>query len=220
MAAGHSTDHRNVVLIDTLIPRERSIALAFTCHEHSGASSIIFAPLSQLIITGGKKGDIFIFDIRQRTQKDHFHAHDSAVKCIALEPNEEFFATGSADGDIKVWSFYGSNRTLLYSFPGEHARNTFFRNIGMGVSHLYIDTCGRLFSCGADGSLKMRHLPTLECQPTNFFLPNSQSTASLVFGSSNIVVDNENNDQQQQQQNGLANASESNNYFINGTTII
>lgn len=105
MAAGHSTDHRNVVLIDTLVPRERSIVLTFACHEHNGASSIVFAPLSQSIITGGKKGDIFIFDIRQRIQKDHFHAHDSAVKCIALEPNEEFFATGSADGDIKVHSF-------------------------------------------------------------------------------------------------------------------
>ncbi|KAH7643602.1 dmx-like protein [Dermatophagoides farinae] len=222
MAAGHSTDHRNVVLVDTLVPRERSIVLAFACHEHNGASSIIFAPLSQLIITGGKKGDIFIFDIRQRIQKDHFHAHDSAVKCIALEPNEEFFATGSADGDIKVWSLYGSNRSLLHSFPGEHARNTFFRNIGMGVSHLYIDTCGRLFSCGADGSLKMRHLPTLECQPTNFFMPHSQSSASLIFGNSNNTVDNDHDQQQQQQQqqqNRPSNSYESNNY-INGTTII
>ena len=28
--------------------------------------------------------------------------HESAVKCIALDPNEEFFITGAADGDIKV----------------------------------------------------------------------------------------------------------------------
>lgn len=75
-------------------------------------------------------------------------------------------------------------KNLLYSFPGEHSRNTFFRNIGMGVSHLYIDNCGRLFSCGADGSLKMRHLPTLECQPTYFFLPNSESNVNLVLGKS------------------------------------
>ena len=98
---------------------------------------------------------------------------------------------------FKVWSLYGSNRSLLHSFPGEHARNTFFRNIGMGVSHLYIDTCGRLFSCGADGSLKMRHLPTLECQPTNFFMPHSQSSASLIFGNSNNTVDNDHDQQQQ-----------------------
>lgn len=47
----------------------------------------------------------------------------------------------------------------FYSFPGEHSRNTLFRNIGMGVSNLYIDQQGHLFSCGADGSMKMRILP-------------------------------------------------------------
>ena len=57
----------------------------------------------------------------------------------------------------KVWSL-GPVSVLLFSFPGEHSRNTLFRNLGMGVSHLYIDAYGRLFSCGADGSLKVRLL--------------------------------------------------------------
>lgn len=74
---------------------------------------------------------------------------------------------------------------MLYSFPGEHARNTFFRNIGMGVSNLCIDNCGRLFSCGADGSLKMRHIPTIECQPTQFFLPTSPTNISLFNDDNN-----------------------------------
>lgn len=102
MTAGHSTDHRNVVLWDTLLPAKKCMVTSFSCHEHHGASSILYAPLNQLILTGGKKGDLFIFDMRQRIQRDRFQAHDSAVKCIALDPGEEFFATGSADGDIKV----------------------------------------------------------------------------------------------------------------------
>lgn len=34
----------------------------------------------------------------------HFpQAHDNnAIKCLAMDPHEEFFVTGSADGDIKV----------------------------------------------------------------------------------------------------------------------
>ena len=47
----------------------------------------------------------------------------------------------------------------LYSFPGEHAKSSLFRNIGMGVSHIYVDHAARLYSCGADGSLKLRQLP-------------------------------------------------------------
>lgn len=88
----------------------------------------------------------------------------------------------------QVWSLFGHNgQRLLYSFAGEHQRNTFFRNIGMGVSHLYIDNCGRLFSCGADGSLKMRHLPTVECQPRWFFSPTSPSSQSLLFGDTELA---------------------------------
>lgn len=56
--------------------------------------------------------------------------------------------------------------SLLHSFPGEHTKSTLFRNMGMGVSHLYLDASGRLFSCGADGSLKVRQLPD---RNDNFF---------------------------------------------------
>ncbi|RWS14486.1 dmX-like protein 2, partial [Dinothrombium tinctorium] len=158
VTAGHSTDHKNVVLWDTLLPSKKSMVTTFSCHEHHGASAVLYAPLNQLLITGGRKGDVFIFDMRQRTKRHNFQAHESAIKCMTLDPGEDFFVTGSADGDIKVWSL-GAVHILLYSFPGEHSRSTLFRNIGMGVSHLYVDAAGRLYSCGADGSMKLRQLP-------------------------------------------------------------
>lgn len=102
LTAGQSTDHKNVALWDTLLPTKKCLVTSFACHEQHGASAILYAPLNQLLITGGKKGDIFLFDMRQRTQRDKFQAHDSAVKCMALDPGEEYFVSGSADGDIKV----------------------------------------------------------------------------------------------------------------------
>lgn len=39
---------------------------AFTCHDQ-GASSLIYAPQHQVLISAGKKGDVCIFDVRQRT---------------------------------------------------------------------------------------------------------------------------------------------------------
>lgn len=87
---------------DTLLPAKKSLVTSFACHEHHGASAVVFAPLNQLLITGGRRGDCFVFDMRQRLQKHKVQAHESAVKCLALEPGEEFFASGSADGDIKV----------------------------------------------------------------------------------------------------------------------
>lgn len=63
---------------------------------------MILAPQHQLLISGGKKGDINIFDVRQRQQRHRFQAHESAIKCLALDPHEEFFVSGAGDGDIKV----------------------------------------------------------------------------------------------------------------------
>lgn len=58
-----------------------------------------------MLISAGKKGDICVIDIRQRQIRQRFQAHESAIKCLAMDPSEEFFVTGSADGDIKV-SFF------------------------------------------------------------------------------------------------------------------
>jgi WD40 repeat protein len=74
---------------------------AFSCHDQ-GASSLVYAPQHQLVISAGKKGDVCIIDVRQRQLRHRFQAHESPIKCLAIDPGEEFFVTGSADGDIKV----------------------------------------------------------------------------------------------------------------------
>ncbi|XP_063708500.1 dmX-like protein 2 isoform X2 [Culicoides brevitarsis] len=157
--AGHSSENKNVCIWDTLLPQKKSLITTFTCHEQ-GASALAYAPQHQLLITTGKKGDVCLFDMRQRVLRHRFQAHDGSIKCIALDPHEEFFVTGSADGDIKVWGL--SVHSQLYCFIGEHARSSFFKNIGQGVTQLHIDQVGRLLSCGADGSMKVRQLPDRE----------------------------------------------------------
>jgi len=49
--------------------------------------------------------------------------------------------------------------TPLFFYPGEHKHSSFFKNIGQGVTQIQIDQVGRMFSCGADGSMKVRSLP-------------------------------------------------------------
>nr|CAD7199839.1 unnamed protein product [Timema douglasi] len=132
------------------------VAASFSCHDQ-GASSVVYAPQHQLLISAGKKGDVCLLDVRQRQVRHRFVAHESPVKCLAIDPAEEFFVTGAADGDIKVWALSGHN--ALHSFSGEHARSSFFKNIGQGVTQLHVDGGSRLFSCGADGSMKVRQLP-------------------------------------------------------------
>lgn len=153
--AGQSSENKNINIWDTLLPQKKSCVSAFTCHDQ-GSSCMCFAPQHQLLISCGKKGDVCIFDVRQRTLKHRFQAHDATIKCIALDPHEEFFATGSAEGDIKIWSL--NQYSLINTYAAEHAKNSFFKHIGQGVSQVHIDNYGRLFSCGSDGCMKVRQL--------------------------------------------------------------
>ncbi|KAM7424441.1 hypothetical protein PAMA_000676 [Pampus argenteus] len=154
--AGQSNDNRNVCLWDTLISPSNTMVHAFPCHEN-GATVLQYAPKQQLLITGGRKGFVCVFDIRQRQLLHTFQAHDSAIKALALDAFEDFFVTGSAEGNMKVWKLAGHG--LMHSFSTEHAKQSIFRNIGAGVMQVETRPGNRIFTCGADGTLKMRVLP-------------------------------------------------------------
>ncbi|XP_040012399.1 dmX-like protein 1 isoform X3 [Xiphias gladius] len=154
--AGLSTDNRNVCLWDTLVTPANSLVHAFCCHE-SGATVLAMAPRQQLLITGGRKGWISVLELPHRHQRQSFQAHDSPVKALAVDPIEDCFISGSAEGNIKVWSL--ATQCLLYAFQNEHARQSLFRNLGTGVMQIEVGPANHIFSCGADGTMKMRILP-------------------------------------------------------------
>ncbi|XP_031221515.1 dmX-like protein 1 isoform X2 [Mastomys coucha] len=166
--AGLSSDNRNICLWDTLVAPANSLVHAFTCHD-SGATVLAYAPKHQLLISGGRKGFTCVFDLRQRQQRQLFQSHDSPVKAIAIDPTEEYFVTGSAEGNIKIWSL--STFSLLHTFINEHARQSIFRNIGTGVMQIETGPANHIFSCGADGTMKMRILPD-QFSPLNEVLKN------------------------------------------------
>ncbi|XP_071437366.1 dmX-like protein 1 isoform X4 [Pithys albifrons albifrons] len=154
--AGLSSDNRNICLWDTLVSPTNSLVHAFICHD-SGATVLAYAPKHQLLISGGRKGFTCVIDLRQKQQQQLLQSHDSPVKAIAVDPTEEYFVTGSAEGNIKVWSL--STFNLLHTFINEHTRQSLFRNIGTGVMQIETGPANHIFSCGADGTVKMRILP-------------------------------------------------------------
>ncbi|XP_059808780.1 dmX-like protein 2 isoform X3 [Hypanus sabinus] len=164
--AGQSNDSRNVCLWDTLISPHNSLVHGFVCHEN-GATVLQYAPKQQLLISGGRKGFVCIFDLRQRQLLHTFQAHDSAIKALALDSAEDYFITGSAEGNMKVWRL--TSHGLIHSFTNEHAKQSIFRNIGAGIVQLEIRPDNRTFSCGADGTLKTRVLPDYLNIPSGIF---------------------------------------------------
>ncbi|TSL10182.1 DmX-like protein 1 [Bagarius yarrelli] len=162
--AGLSTDNRNVCLWDTLLMPSSSLVHGFICHE-SGATVLALAPKQQLLLSGGRKGWISVLDLTLKLQRQSFQAHDSAVKALAVDATEASFVSGSAEGNIKVWNML--TQSLLHTFPNEHARQSIFRNLGTGVMQIETAPGNHVFSCGADGTMKMRLLPDRASSYTN-----------------------------------------------------
>ncbi len=67
-----------------------------------GPPALLLAPLRYQLVGAGKRGLVSVWDLRQQRQVHFFKAHDQAIKCLAMDPGEEFFVTGSVAGDIKV----------------------------------------------------------------------------------------------------------------------
>lgn len=152
---GDGIDSRNLYLWDTLMPTNRSIVKEFLCHDN-GATALGYSPSRQRLFCGGKKGEVCVFDIRQSSLLNSTSFHSSSINCIAVNDIDGYFVTGASDGDVKVID--SLTLTELAHFPGQHSKSRLFRHGEGGVTDLDVMPGGKLYSCGADGSIKCQTL--------------------------------------------------------------
>ena len=125
----------------------------FAIYDNIGVSCIAYCKRTRCILAGSKSGHVVAYDERAfHKPLSCVHAHDYAIKCLAFDPRENFYVTGSASGDVKAWDV--STHQLMYECPQEHPRNSIFRHYGSGTMKVQV-TGDFIFSCGADGTLKM-----------------------------------------------------------------
>uniref|UniRef100_A0AC35TZX5 WD_REPEATS_REGION domain-containing protein n=1 Tax=Rhabditophanes sp. KR3021 TaxID=114890 RepID=A0AC35TZX5_9BILA len=162
---GHSSNEANVTLWDTLMPTNKCQIHSFNAHV-DGALCVNYVPSSQTLITGGKYGEVNVWDVRQRQLRSTVKVFENSthVKCITADYASDLFLFGSSDGDIKVYTS-DMNGMPLFSMPSEHPNKGGFslRQVGnsavQGVQKMYVDPFMRIYSCGGDYSLKIRSLP-------------------------------------------------------------
>ncbi|CAB3399146.1 unnamed protein product [Caenorhabditis bovis] len=167
VTAGSSSLDYNLGLWDTLLPQNRALVHSWVAHTE-GATCAMYLPCQQTIVSGGRHGEICLWDIRQRQLRATIKAFEPTqmVKALVTDVSQDLIVAGSSDGDIKIWSA-DFNPQLMYSLIGEHATKSgfSFRQVGQttvqGVQQLFIDQQMHLFSCGADASLKFRTLPSI-----------------------------------------------------------
>jgi dipeptidyl aminopeptidase/acylaminoacyl peptidase len=95
--------YREVKLVE---PRtNRSVALLPGHIE--AVRSLAFSQDGNWLVTGGgvpgRRGEIKIWDVAQKTERLHFEGHDDCVYAVAFSPDGRMIATASYDKLIKLW---------------------------------------------------------------------------------------------------------------------
>ena len=160
---GEGSGGKNVCVVDTLIAPNKAVVASYNAHDQAGGSgtAIVYSSRHQYIISGGQRGQIVVYDHRQKKVMTTIDAHTKAIKDIHIDPTQTFFVTASADGNIKFWSLI--NFKEVQSWPQAHVAKGFARSMSSitGVSQVRLSR-NSLYSCGADGKVLQRRYSAIE----------------------------------------------------------
>jgi WD40 repeat protein len=152
----------NVKVWDTLIAPEKACVVSFNAHP-KGATSLMYSESSRLLFSGGKTGEVCIWDMRMDKLLQKVNAHTLNVRTMALDETGTFLATGSSDGNVKVWNILDMSEPVQM-FQDAHKQQTFTKNQSKFLSSaistfgvMHVGFCKqKLYTCGSDGRLVSR----------------------------------------------------------------
>ncbi|KAF9106062.1 hypothetical protein BGX29_010629 [Mortierella sp. GBA35] len=156
---GTSGDGRNLAIWDTLLPPEKARTQSYNVHN-GGGYSLAFSKRHQLLVSGGRNGEICIFDIRQPKLLHTIQAHEMHVRSLYIDEAGLTLCSGSGEGDMKAWNL--ETFEPLSSFENLQARNRFqfqtFDRIPVkayGVTQIAA-TKDYFYSCGPSGFIRAK----------------------------------------------------------------
>ncbi|KAG0265351.1 regulator of (H+)-ATPase in vacuolar membrane [Mortierella polycephala] len=151
---------RNLAIWDTLLPKEKAQTQSYKVHDRGGGYSLAFSKRHQLLVSGGRSGEICIFDIRQSKLLHTIQAHDMHVRSLYIDEAGLTLCSGSAEGDMKAWNL--DTFEQLSSFGNLQARNRFqlqtFDRIPVkayGVTQI-MATDDYYYTCGPTGFVRAK----------------------------------------------------------------
>lgn len=99
---GSSGDGKNLAIWDALLPKHKAQTQSYKVHDRGGGYSLAFSKKHQLLVSGGRNGEICIFDIRQPKLLHTIQAHDMHVRSLYIDEAGRTLCSGSGEGDMKV----------------------------------------------------------------------------------------------------------------------
>ena len=110
-------------------------------------AAMAFSPDSRTIVTGGRHGNIRVWDINTRQVRSNFIAHPGGVYSVAFSPDGQTFATGGAHSEatevLQLWDLTTGKRVKTFKGHSDRVTSVAFSPDG-----------GTLVSYSADNTLR------------------------------------------------------------------
>ena len=158
---GHDTIDNENIKIYNYTNYNRSTALySFKCHEYGTLCCDLYQR-SNLLITGGSKGEIVIIELNTFTILHTIQVIDSgAIQCISIDQWNSQFFIGTEAGDIICYNI--NNFEILYQITSLYTKSIFFNHpadlhgliSSFGVTAINV-TSDYIYVAGSNGSIKL-----------------------------------------------------------------
>jgi WD40 repeat protein len=128
----------------------------FLLGHRGGASRLAYTPDGGTLVSGGRDGTLFVWDVASRTRKATLRGHTQPVTSLAVTPDGRTLVSGSMDATVRLWN--------LASARQEHRID---EGPSCAVASIAITRDGRkLASAAAGGTVHVRDLPSLRERAT------------------------------------------------------
>lgn len=144
---------KNLCIWDVLLPKYESCLVKENLQEEPLVMA--YSPRYRNIIIGGKRGFVKIYDLRMNRflPTPDSMSHASHVETISLDIAEEFFVTGSVDGEVKVWDL--ATFETLSAFDDVRTKHKLFESSSHGVTASNM-TASFLYTGNSEGVISRR----------------------------------------------------------------
>ena len=114
---------------------------------HTVITSIAFHPNGKILASGGRRGEIWLWDVKTDEPIEMLAGHTDWVTGLAFHPNGKMLVSASHDGTLRFWNL-----------KGEELREKLFAKVG-AVWSIAISPDGKTLAYGgADGSIRLRQM--------------------------------------------------------------
>lgn len=114
--------------------------------------SVVFSPTGSLLATGGRRGEVILYDVKQGFAPFALTSHQGAVRTLQFSPDGKLLASGSADGSARLYDT--DTHKLVSTMSGHSGEVRAVQFSGEGSRLLVLDSGERAWlRDGRDGKL-------------------------------------------------------------------